>query len=372
MAHNIEIRTIGGAEVASFAENGKRERAWHGLGNDQQIFDRPMFVDEALKACNANYMVGLQPVVALSPQLIDAMDNHTMIDAAMLRDLLIDKTMATMRTDLNKSLGIVSDKYGIVQNSDAFKFVDMFCSGKFAERDNTPVIETCGVLGNGERVFVTAKFPQPIVVDAKRDDLIEMYVVFTTSHDGTGAVRCVVTPIRTVCNNTLQLALKENIGRISFRHSSKVMGKIDLLNKENAEFAYKTLNVASLYEKHFKDAYEHLRNIKLAERDLDKIIAEIALADEAKQVFLETNNIYHEDIATRGRNIFIGIKDCLDNGIGQEGQERGTAQWAINGITSYYQNVQNYKDNETKFDSILDGNVSKKVQKAYDLMLLAA
>lgn len=372
MAHNIEIRTIGGVEVASFAENGKRERAWHGLGNDQQIFDRPMFIEEALKACNADYKVQLQPIVALSPQLLHAMDNGEMIDASILRDLLVDKTMATMRTDLNKSLGIVSDKYGIVQNSDAFKFVDMFCSGKFADRDNTPVIETCGVLGNGERVFVTAKFPKPIVVDARRDDLIEMYVVFTTSHDGTGAVRCVVSPIRTVCNNTLNLALTNNIGRISFRHSSKVMGRLDLLNQENAEFAYKTLNVADLYTKHFEEAYNHLRNIKLAERDLDNIIAEIALADEAKKAFLETRNIYHDDIKTRGRNIFIGIKECLDNGVGQEGQERGTAQWALNGITSFYQNVQNYKDNETKFDSIIDGNVAKKVQTAYDMMLVAA
>ena len=372
MAHNIEIRKINGVEVASFAENGKKERAWHHLGNDQQIFDRPMFVEEALKACHADYDVKLTPVVALSDELVHAMNNGQMIDASILRDLLIDKTMATMRTDINRSLGVVSEKYGVVSNKSAFEFVDMFCSGKFADRDNTPVIETCGVLGNGERVFVTAKFPKPIVVDAKRDDLIEMYVVFTTSHDGTGAVRCVVTPVRTVCNNTLSLALKENIGRIAFRHSSKVMGRLDLLNKENAEFAYKTLNVADLYTKHFAEAYEHLRNIKLAEKDLDNIIAEIALADEAKKAFLETRNIYHEDIKTRGRNIFIGIKDCLDNGVGQEGQERGTAQWALNGITSFYQNVQNFKDNETKFDSILDGNVSKKVQTAYDMMLMAA
>ena len=364
----IEIRN----GVASFAENGRKERAWHGLGEGQQIFDRPMFVEEALKACHADYSVQLQPVVALSPQLQAAMDNGEMIDASMLRDLLVSNTMATMRTDINETLGIVSDKYGIVQNSDAFKFVDMFCSGKFAERDNTPLIETCGVLGHGERVFVTAKFPKPIVVDAKRDDLIEMYVVFTTSHDGTGAVRCVVTPIRVVCNNTLNLALRDNIGRISFRHSSKVMGRLDLLNEENAEFAYKTLNVADLYTKHFKEAYDHLRNIRLSEKDLDNIIAEITLADEAKKAFLETRNIFHEDIKTRGRNIFLGIKDNLENGVGQDGQEKGTAQWALNGITSFYQNVQNFKDNETKFDSILDGNIAKKVQMAYDMMLVAA
>lgn len=364
MPANIEM--ING--VASFAENGKRERAWHGLG---QVVEEPMFVKDALKLCHADFNVGLQPVVALSEELKNAMDNNEFINASMLRELLVDNTMATMRLDTNKSLGIVSEKYGIVQNEDAFKFVDMFCSGKFAERDNTPVIETCGVLGNGERIFVTAKFPQSIVLDAKRDDLVDMYVVFTTSHDGTGSVRCVVTPVRVVCNNTLNWAMKNNIGRIAFRHSSKVMSRLDLLNQENAEFAYKALNVAETYANGLKESFEHLRNIKLAERDLDNIIAQVVLSDEAAKEFMQTRNIESDLIKTRGRNIFLGVKECLESGIGQEGQERGTAMWLMNGLTSYYQNEATERSEEIKFDSIMDGNIYKKVQKAYDLAIAA-
>lgn len=354
--------------VASFAENGRRERAWHGLG---QVVNEPMFVKDALKLCHADFNVGLQKVVALSEELQNAMDNGEFINAAMLRDLLIDNTMATMRLDTNKSLGIVSDKYGIVQNEDAFKFVDMFCSGKFANRDNTPVIETCGVLGKGERIFVTAKFPKSIVLDAKRDDLVDMYVVFTTTHDGTGAVRCVCTPIRVVCNNTLNWAMKENIGRIAFRHSSKVMSRLDLLNEENAEFAYKALNVAETYANGLKESFDHLRNIKLAERDLDNIIAQVVLAPDAAKEFMQTRNIESDAIKTRGRNIFLGVKECLETGVGQEGQERGTAMWLLNGLTSYYQNEATERSEEIKFDSILDGNIYKKVQKAYDLAIAA-
>jgi phage/plasmid-like protein (TIGR03299 family) len=364
MPANIEM--VNG--VASFAENGRRERAWHGLG---QVVNEPMFVKDALKLCHADFNVGLQKVVALSEELQNAMDNGEFINAAMLRDLIIDNTMATMRLDTNKSLGIVSDKYGIVQNEDAFKFVDMFCSGKFADRDNTPVIETCGVLGKGERIFVTAKFPKSIVLDAKRDDLVDMYVVFTTSHDGTGAVRCVCTPIRVVCNNTLNWAMKENIGRIAFRHSSKVMSRLDLLNEENAEFAYKALNVAETYANGLKESFDHLRNIKLAERDLDNIIAQVVLAPDAAKEFMQTRNIESDAIKTRGRNIFLGVKECLETGVGQEGQERGTAMWLLNGLTSYYQNEATERSEEIKFDSILDGNIYKKVQKAYDLAIAA-
>ena len=276
-----------------------------------------------------------------------------------------------MRMDTKKALGLVSDGYGIVQNEQAFKFVDMFCSGKNADRDNTPVIETCGVLGRGERVFVTAKFPKPIVLNAQRDDLVEMYVVFTTSHDGTGAVRCVCTPVRVVCNNTLNLALQNNIGRIAFRHSSNVMSRLDLLNKENAEFAYKSLNVAEVYANGLKESLDHLRTIRLSEQVLDEIIADIALADDAKKVFLETKNIYHEDIATRGRNIFLGMKNAIEGGIGQDILDRGTALWAINGITTFYQNQANFKNDEVKFDNLMEGNVYKKVNRAYSRLLAA-
>lgn len=364
MAANIEM--VNG--VASFAENVKSGIAWHGLG---QKVDGAMFVADALKQCHADYDVKLQPIVALSDELVHAMENNEFISASMLREMLVDKTMATMRMDTKKALGIVSDGYGIVQNEQAFKFVDMFCSGMNADRDNTPVIETCGVLGRGERVFVTAKFPKPIVLNAQRDDLVEMYVVFTTSHDGTGAVRCVCTPVRVVCNNTLNLALQNNVGRIAFRHSSNVMSRLDLLNKENAEFAYKALSVAEVYSNGLKESLDRLRMIQLSEQTLDDIIADIALADDAKKVFLETRNIFHEDIATRGRNIFIGMKNAIEGGIGQDILERGNALWAINGITSFYQNNANFKNDEVKLDNLLEGNVYKKLNRAYSKMIAA-
>lgn len=364
MAHGIEI--VNG--VASFAENGRKERAWHRLGDKSQIFDRPMFVGEALKACHADYTVGLQPLAALTPDILKAIENGEKIDADVLLSQILPNARATMRMDKQTALGIVSDAYGIVQNEDAFKFVDMFCSGQFADRDNTPTIETCGVLGNGERVFVTARFPKPI--ELSRGDEIETYVVFTTSHDGTGAVNCLVTPIRVVCNNTLNLAFGNNSGRLSFRHTSRVMDRLDLLNKENAEFAYKALNLVNVYENEMKARFEHLRNVKISEKDLSNILAEITLQDKALKVFKENGGcIYDKDIASRGRNIYIGLKDAVESGIGQERLESGTALWALNGITTYYQNNANFKNEEEKFKSIMDGTVKRKLQRAYDLAM---
>ena len=368
MAANIEMRN----GVASFAENGLKGRAWHRLGDEQQIFDRPMFVDEALKACHADYTVQTQPVAVLTDEIRAAIASGESIPASMLEDLIIPNKMATVRTDLNKSLGVVSDSYGIVQNADAFKFVDMFCSGQFADRNNTPVIETCGVLGRGERVFITAKFPEKVVLDSRRDDVLDMYVVFTTSHDGTGCVKCMVTPVRVVCNNTLNLAMHNNIGRIAFRHSSNVMSRLDLLNKENAEWAYKTLNVYETYTNSLKQDLEHLRNIRLSEKDLDNILADVLLSPEAAKAFHEEGSIYADGIKTRGRNIFLNVKNAMETGIGQHGQETGTALWALNGLTTYYQNEANYSNEEIKFDSLLSGNAYNKVQQFHEALLATA
>ena len=63
MAHNLEIRN----GIASYVENGRKERAWHGLG---QVFDGPLTVKEALEQSHANYRVELQPVMAITPQKV--------------------------------------------------------------------------------------------------------------------------------------------------------------------------------------------------------------------------------------------------------------------------------------------------------------
>ena len=176
MSAMIEERVINGKSTYSFAEHGAKQRAWHGLGDDQQIFDRPMFVKEALEACHANYNVQTNPVAVMTDEVLNLIKSGKSVDSETLKSLFIPNTMATIRTDINAPLGIVSDKYGVVSNELAFKFVDTLCSGNLADRDNTPVIETCGVLGKGERVFVTAKFPKQVVLDAKRDDLMDMYL----------------------------------------------------------------------------------------------------------------------------------------------------------------------------------------------------
>lgn len=367
MAHNIEIRKINGAEVASYVENGKKERAWHGLGH---VFDGELTVKEALELSHADYQVEMFPVFAMTPTVADhlSLGNY---NQEMLRDEILDSIVpnrkATVRMDLMQPLGIVSDSYGIVQNRDAFQFIDTLCTGG---KSDTPIIECAGVLGHGERVFVTAKFPEQIILDNKGDDRVEMYIVFTTSHDGTGSVNCMVTPIRVVCNNTLNMALGRggNYGKISLRHTSGIMGRLDLMKKENQEFAYKTLNMYDIYKKSLAESFEHLRNIHLSEKQLKDIMAEVMLTQSNLSLYRE-HGIDHKDISSVGRNQYNRVMEMIETGIGQDMGERGTALWALNGLTTYYQNDKNYSSAELKFNSLQNGTAQARLQKAYDLML---
>ena len=361
MGHNVEIRD----GKASFVENGRKHRAWHKLGS---VYDRPLTVQEALHGCHADYKVALQPLAVITPDIRREMDYGSVM-ALQLNNAIVPKYMATMRLDTHKMLGIVTENYGVVQNEDAFKFIDMLVTGKMADAGNTPVIETAGVLGEGERVFITAKFPEQIILDNKGNDRVEMYIVFTTSHDGKGAVNCLVTPIRVVCNNTLNFALRNHSGKLSLRHSRNVMDRLDLRECENAEFVYKTLNMYDIYKNSLEKEFKHLQNIMLAEQDLMRILAEVAYEDDDLKIYKESKEVYNAEISKSAINRLNKMRDVLESGVGQDVEDKGSAMWLINGITSYFQNYANYKSEETKFDNIQNGPASKKLQKAYDLIL---
>ena len=346
MGHNIEIRD----GKASFAENGRRHRAWHRLGI---VYDRPLTVQEALHGCHADYKVTLQPLAVITPDIQREMD-YGSIMALQLNNAIVPKYMATIRLDTHKMLGIVTEDYGVVQNEDAFKFIDTLVTGKMADAAHTPVIE---------------KFPEQIILDNKGNDRVEMYIVFTTSHDGKGAVNCLVTPIRVVCNNTLNFAMRNHSGKLSLRHSRNVMNRLDLRESRNAEFVYKTLHMYDVYKKSLEAEFKHLQNIMLAEQDLMRILAEVTYEDEDLIIYKESKEVYNTEISNSAINRINKMRNVLEFGVGQDVEDKGSGMWLINGITTYFQNYANYKSEETKFDNIQSGPASKKLQKAYDSVL---
>lgn len=367
MAANIQILSDG---TECFVENGKKQRAWHGLG---QVYDRPLTALEALKGCHADWDVEGRNIYYPKAEWGKIlMENKPMTPQEMMQYLcVINDKKANVRSDLQTSLGIVGKDYGIVQNSEAFDFIDMLTSGKCG--GETPTIETAGVLGEGERIFITAKLPEPIRIANNSDDLVDMYFVFTTSHDGSGAVNCMCTPIRVVCNNTLNMAFKNNSGKLSFRHTVNVGKRLDLTNKDSAERAFKCMKLYNTYKQYFEESLAALAQIRLNDAQIEKLLVNSLLTPDVQKIYAESGSLDCDDIPTRSKNIINGVTETLHGGVGQDILSKGNGLWLVNGVTSYYQNDFDWKgDDERKFNAIMEGSVQTKLQNLYANLLKVA
>ena len=144
-----------------------RETPWHGLGIN---------VDEALETEEALKVAGLDWTV-----------NQTKIFTN--ENMLIPNYKANVRSTDGKILGVVTDRYKVVQNNEAFSFTDSLLGQGVR-------YETAGSLQEGKKVWLLAKMPEKFKI---LDDEITPYLVFFNSHDGSGAIKVAMTPVRVVC-----------------------------------------------------------------------------------------------------------------------------------------------------------------------------
>lgn len=360
MAHNLEI--INGS--ASFVST---KPEWHNLG---RVFDEPLTTKVALEECRADYHVEKQPLIALTPELVTMMQEGKFANMSILQDLIISNRMATMRLDTNHPLGVVGSDYGVIQNTDAFSFIDRLCTGG----TGAPCIECAGVLGNGERIFITAKFPEKVCIANNRNDLVDMYIVFTTSHDGSGAVRCMVTPIRVVCNNTLNMAIADEArvkrGSWSLKHSKYADKRMD------ERIAAEAMNCYSVYKELFESRMIQLSQIHLTDKDVKRLAFSLVTDDKDAIKAFNANEFKivdsSKDISTKAKNKYYSLMDTIESGVGQNILEGNTGLHFYNGVTCWLDNVdvnRYFNKHEEKFNSLMEGGIYKKQQQTYDTLI---
>ena len=233
-----------------------------------------------------------------------------------------------------------------------FNLLGMLASGKDMNREDVPIVETAGVIDGGRRVFVTMRMPLPIRINTAADDIVNMYLIAQNSFDGSGNLQIAITPIRQWCSNQIAMIFKKAPYKISFRHTRYINERIDLMNEETAQMAYRTLS----------------------DKQAENIIAGALLSEDIYKIFEQNGgNIFHEDIPTRSQNIFTNAMEAFHNGVGQNNRElAGTGLHVINGLSTLFQNHSTFKNEEKKFISITEGNCFNKLQKAHELILKAA
>ena len=305
-----------------FSANGIRP--WQGLG---VILDNPPTSEDAIIMAGLDWEVKAKPV-------------YTSIGG---KKVAIDNYIANVRSDTNDVLGIVSGKYNICQNKEAFSFVDSIMG-----QQEIPVkYESAGSLFNGKKVWMLARMENSMVLG----DEVENYLCFSNSHDGKGSIKVFCTSVRVVCNNTLQFAIKSAKRMWSVKH----MGTLEARKLE----AMETLGLATNYFKAMEQTAEDMYTIKV---DWGKFLDELVPVKAEGSDRIKRNNEFVRNTLTDIYN----NKDDLGN-------IRGTAYGAFNAVADFYSNVAPLRNaptyKERKFDEFI--STSSLLEKAQNILMVA-
>ena len=276
-----------------------REVPWHGLGTK---------VNEAPTSKEAIKLAGLDWNV-----------NPTVIYDANGKE--ISGYKANMRDSDQSILGIVSDRYQIVQNSEAFEFTNSLL-------DEGVVYETAGSLRDGKQIWLLARMPSTTILG----DDVDPYLCFTNTFDGSGAIKVCMTPVRVVCNNTLNLALETTKRSWSTRHIGDLAGKLHQ--------AKETLGLAQEYMKKLDEDADRLANTKLSDAEIESIVSFIFPIDYIKDTKrkIENTNKMRNDFMTcymmpdiaQYRNTAYGLVNAASDMAGHMAPSRVTSNYAQN------------------------------------------
>lgn len=318
-----------------------KEKAWHGLG---QIVDQYPTSSEALTFAGLDYEVTKEDLFTATYNSDGQLMDHTS---------KVRSHFATMRRDTGTILGIVGKDYEIVQNKDAFAFFDAIVGGEGIQ------YETAGALGNGERIFITAKLPGYIKVG--NDDLIEKYLFLTTSHDGYGSITAAFTPVRIVCANTLNAALRNHSNAIKIRHTVNA--------KQRLEQAHQLMGISNNLSVEMEMIFNRWTKIRINDKQIRKLIQSALVPNKEVLTKIQLGN--EDECSTYYKNMCENAFEyAMSNPTQQLDTTKGTVFGAYNTITGYFQNIRKYKDDTAKLKSIMySGLAQQRGQAAFDLCI---
>ena len=240
-----------------------RETPWHGLG--RIVMDAPAS-REALELAGLDWQVESRNIYSGTGAMIPGY-------------------RANVRSTDEAVLGVVSDRYRIVQNEEAFQFTDDLLG-------EGVTYETAGSLQGGKKVWMLAKLPEKYIIAG---DEVTPYLVFFNSHDGSSGVKVAMTPVRVVCQNTLNLALGTAKRIWTARHTENVLLRV--------QDARETLQLANSYMGELGKGIHELTTIKLSDRKVQEFINEFFPITEDLTDGQRKNNLrLQEDLKARYYN----------------------------------------------------------------------
>ncbi len=214
-----------------------------------------------------------------------------------------DRFRANIRETDGKLLGVVTDKYHIIQNEDAFDFVNGLVAEGFK-------FDKAGQFRDGRSIWVMGSLPETQILG----DDISNNVVFVNSHDGSSGVKVMMTPVRLICYNMMNLALRKANRIWATKHTGGIFTKL-----EEAKY---TLGLANKYMEELNIEAERLANTKLSDAEIEAIFDIVFPIDRNKDSERKINNI------SVIKNNFVQCYNASDIA-----QFKGTAYGAINAMS---------------------------------------
>ena len=191
---------------------------------------------------------------------------------------------ANIRESDGKPLGIVRDRYQVVQNREAFSFIDSLAG------EGVTFLQA-GSFQGGKKVWILSKLPEDYPL---MDNRVSPYIVFINSHDGSGSIKAAMTPVRVACQNMLNLALRKAVRYWSANHTGNIEGKLT--------DARNTLLYADRYMKELQQESETLRKIILTDTMAEELLAKLLPMEEwASEIQLRNRKAQREELWYRYR-----------------------------------------------------------------------
>lgn len=318
MAHELEIQADGTASMFYFGET-----PWHGLGTQ---------VHELLTAKDALVAGGLDWPVEKVP----AYDMHPNGNVVAIPGMY----NVRRATDL-KVLGRVGGDYNPIQNAEAFAFFDTLVDSGEAK------YETAGSLFGGKKVWLTAR-----IGDFARicGEDYNIYLLISTTHDGSRAFTAATTFIRVVCNNTETFAMQAAKTKWSLHHKQTLEGKVD--EARNA------LKLTAKATDAFQDEVERMIEIQVTKDQFNAIIT-------AEGFLPEQKNQKQKNIDAL-MNVFENEPTIVDTDI------NGTGWGAFNAVTYWVDHVKPSRSLDARMQNLMDGPGFKLRNKTRQAVLALA
>ena len=334
MSHQIDMQT--GVPAIAYVET--EDKPWHGLGTP--VF-QAMTAQEAIELGRLNWIVEPQPVFTRDGKIID-------------------RSRVIVRLDTQFPLGIVKGKYQIVQNKDAFSMLDSLVEGGLK-------YHTVGSLFDGRKIWLLAKLPGQIQVIGQ--DVVDKFLLLSTSHDGSQTLRIMFTPIRVVCNNTLTTAQNE-LGAnylLNAKHTHNITKKIVAIK----DF-FVDINRRS---KEFQDASKAMVCKTLNDEQIEAFLFDVLGYSKTIKATVEGKVIYNyldgndaDLVPTRTVNVVERIKELHEVGPGANlPGVKGTIWGAYNAVTNYadFHSVVKHNSEEARLNSAFFGNMATLKDRAF-------